>query len=130
MILADDLDPADVSKTLRLRASQSWKRGQKYAFSLQGGKSLDFSTVHEGGGWRKNLPASQAALPLSSQLLFWARTLRGRSKAIARLTAAGHLCILNCYIGTRETASVILPPDLQVGLAHLGLEIRLSVIAR
>jgi hypothetical protein len=67
---------------------------------------------------------------LPSQLRSWARTLRGRSKAIAKLTAADHLCILNCYIGTRETASVILPPDLQVGLAHLGLEIRLSVIAR
>ena len=129
MILGDDLNPADVSTLLRLRPSQSWKRGDMHSCSLPGGSSLEFSTVHNWGGWKKKLPASQAARTLPGQLRFWARTLRGRSGAIAKLTAAGHLCALDCFIGTEATASVVLPPELQMGLAQLGLELRLSVWA-
>jgi hypothetical protein len=55
--------------------------------------------------------------------------LRGRVKAISKLANAGNLCVLDCYIGTDSTASIIVPADLQSELAALGLELRLSVFA-
>jgi hypothetical protein len=94
---------------------------------LPDGRKITFETSHGWGGWKKFLPASQGSRLLTGQLRFWVRTLRGRAKAISKLTAAGHLCALNCYIGTDETASILLPADLQAGLAQLGLELRISV---
>jgi hypothetical protein len=113
MVLGTSLDPADVSSALGLRPTQAWMRGD----------------THKWGGWKKSLPASQTNKPLPSQLRFWIRTLRGRAKAISKLVATGHLCTLDCYIGTASTASIIVPADLQSELAALGLELRLSVFA-
>ena len=124
MILGDDLDPSGVSTMLGLRPTKTWKRGDAHASD-----KLTFPSSHEWGGWKKGLPASQASRSLPSQLRFWLRTLRGRARAISKLTNAGHLCVLDCYIGTEATASLILPRDLQAGLAQLGLELRISISA-
>jgi len=113
MVLGTSLEPSDVSGALGLRPTQTWRRGDS----------------HKWGGWKKSLPASQLAKPLPSQLRFWVRTLRGRTKAISKLAAAGHLCALDCYIGTDSTATIIVPSDLQSELSSLGLELRLSVFA-
>ena len=118
IILGTALDPQEVSRALRLRPAQSWKRGDTR------GKS-----AYDWGGWKKFLPASQESRPLASQLRYWARTLKGLSKPLSKLTNAGHICMLDCFIGTDATASIVIPSDLQSELAALGLEIRLSVWA-
>ena len=113
MVLGTSLEPADVSRLLKLRPTNAWRRGDSHAW----------------GGWKKSLPTSQIARPLPSQLRYWVRVLRGRAKAISKLVATGHLCALDCYIGTSSTASIVVPADLQSELATLGLEMRLSVFA-
>lgn len=129
MILGRDLDPSVISTNLRLRPTQSWQRGDTKSVALPGANTLAFASVHEWGGWKKTLPASHATRPLPGQLHFWIRTLHGRSKVFERLSASGHHCALDCYVGTAATASMILSPDLQRELAALGLELRLSVFA-
>jgi hypothetical protein len=113
MVLGTSLEPSEVTSVLGLRPTKAWGRGDSHAW----------------GGWRKSLPASQTHKPLPGQLRFWVRTLRGRVRAISKLSKAGHLCALDCYIGTDSTASIIVPADLQSELAALGLELRLSVFA-
>ena len=122
MILGEDLDPTVVSQTLKLRPSQSWKRGAPQSL-----KGVALDSTHSWGGWKKFLPPSQKARPLPAQLRYWVRTLRGRERMLAKLAASGHWCTLDCYVGTDATASLILPVDLQRSLSALGLDLRLSV---
>ena len=125
LILGDALDPALVSRSLRLRPSQSWKRGeQKRSIGIA------FHSLHAWGGWKKFLPPAQEQKELTSQLRYWVRTLRGRGPAFAQLARSGYHCSLDCFVGTNATASLIFPPDLQGSIAALGLELRISVSTR
>ena len=117
MILGDDLDPQSVSKALRMRPTRSWMRGESP-------KESEF--LYEWGGWKKSLPNTQLSQSLGRQLAFWVRALHGRTQAIAELTRSGHLCALNCYVGSSGTASIIVPVELQQALAAIGLELRIS----
>jgi hypothetical protein len=114
MILGEDLVPAEVSALLGLRPNQSWKRnesGQRW------------------GGWKKFLPQSKKDWPLDRQLRHWERILRGRGDTFTAISGRGNLCVLDCYIGSDATASIIFPVELQTSLAALGLELRLSIFA-
>ncbi len=122
IILGNDLDPAHVSRMLKLRPSKVWKRGDS-----QTSGRLTFDSTYSWGGWKKFLPAAQNSRSLPSQLRYWARTLRGRERIISALVDSGHRCTLDCYIGTDTTASLILPTDLQQSLSALGLDLTFSV---
>lgn len=121
MILGSNLDPLSVSRSLRLRPTQAWRQGEP--------KTHDCSSSHEWGGWKKALPNAQFTQPLSRQLAFWVKALSGRAQAIAKLTRAGNSCALSCYIGSSDTASIIISPELQRAVAALGLELQLSFFA-
>ena len=125
LILGDALDPALVSRCLRLRPSQSWKRGEQ-----KRSMGIAFDSVHAWGGWKKCLPPAQEQKDLTSQLRYWVRALRGRAPAFAQLTKSGHHCSLDCFVSTDATASIVFPPDLQVSMAALGLELRISLFSR
>ena len=122
MILGDDLDPTFVSRSLKLRPSQSWRRGEPQSI-----RGVSLESTASWGGWKKFLPPSQKPRPLPSQLRYWVRTLRGRERALAKLAASGYWCSLDCYVGSDTTASLVLPVDLQRSLGVLGLDVRISV---
>jgi hypothetical protein len=120
MFLGDDLIPSEVSTVLRLRPTKSWARGEPRGAS---------PSVHDWGGWKKSLPESRLSHSFPSQLHFWVRTLRGKEDQLLSLSEAGYLCALNCYVGSRATASIILSPKLQRAVAAIGLELRMSFFA-
>ena len=122
LILGDDLDPAFVSRSLRLRPSRSWRRGEQKRVM-----GIAFDSQYSWGGWKKFLPPSQQHKELPGQLRYWMRTLRGRAPAFAKLASSGHYCSLDCFLTTDATASLIFPPDLQLSLSSLGLDLRISV---
>ena len=122
LILGDELDPAFVSRSLGLRPSRSWRRGEQKRVM-----GLAFESKYSWGGWKKFLPPSQRHKELPGQLRYWMRTLRGRAPAFAQLTSSGLYCSLDCFLTTDATASLILPPDLQRSLSSLGLDLRFSV---
>ena len=117
MFLGEALSPAEITRSLRMRPSKSWSRGELNRLG---------TAEHQYGGWKKQLPESQMSRPLASQLRFWVRALRGHAAAISALSSEGHVCALNCYVATAETASIILPTERQAELSNLGLELRLS----
>jgi hypothetical protein len=120
MILGEDLDPAVVSRLLKLRPNRSWQRGAP--------KTLT-GPVHAWGGWKKFPPMSVQAKSLDAQLRYWVRTLNARTGALRKLGSLDHYCALDCYISTDATASIIVNPDLQRGISSLGLDLRISVFA-
>ena len=122
MILGNDLDPAHISRALKLRPAKAWKRGDRKTSG-----HLTFDSTYSWGGWKKFLPTSQENRPLPSQLRYWVRTLRGREHIFSALVDSGHRCILDCYLGTDATASLILTADLQQSLSALSLDITVSV---
>ncbi|KAB2310644.1 DUF4279 domain-containing protein [Betaproteobacteria bacterium SCN2] len=121
MILGNNLDPQSVSRSLRLRPTQAWRQGEP--------KTRDLHSTYEWGGWKKALPNAQLTEQFARQLAFWVKALAGRAKAISKLSRAGNLCALNCYIGSSGTASIVIPPELQRAIAALGLELQLSFFA-
>lgn len=126
MLIGHELDPRVVSTVLGMRPTRSWKRGElKRAPS---GRVLS-GEPHSHGGWKKSLPASELTQPLSRQLRFWVVKLRGKARAISDLSGHGNVCALSCYVGTSDTASIILPAALQSDIGALGLELRLSFFA-
>lgn len=126
LVLGDELQPRNVSRTLGLRPTQSWSKGDP---KQNTGRKASKISVHSWGGWKKAAPASQSALPFSSQLRYWVRTLRHKTPQLLKLTRQGHLCVLNCYLATSATASIVIPSVLQLEVATLGLELRLSAFA-
>jgi hypothetical protein len=120
-VVGDDLDPGEVTRTLRLFPSQSWRRGEPMGHAP--------NSTYRGSGWKKSLPEAELALPLEGQLLYWVRELYGRAEGIYRLVRAGHECSLVCYIGSSGSASIVLPVALQKAVAALGLQLEISFFA-
>jgi hypothetical protein len=119
MILGLDLKPGEVSKLLRMRPNQSWRKEYR---KLSGEK-------HQWSGWKKSMPASLQSKNLDSQLAYWCRKLKGRGSAIRRLSTPRNNCVLRCFVITHETASIIIGKQLQQALARTGLVIELAISA-
>jgi Domain of unknown function (DUF4279) len=117
MVIGQKLVPRSVTQLLRLRPSNSWQKGDP--------NSLGTNT-RVSGGWKRALPQSLEAKELHVQLGYWCRLLEGRKQAIRTLAKREELCALDCLAISENTVSIILLPSLQLAVAKLGLEFRLS----
>jgi hypothetical protein len=120
LITGRDLDPDLVSKTLGIRPSQSWRRGDTIGSSSSPAKAKN-------GGWKKFVAVAKRNAYLESQLSWWASTLRSKVKAIRKVNALGYNCRLSIFAASDATVSVVVPVSLQRALASLGLPWELSV---
>lgn len=121
MFLGEELDPKEVSRLLHMRPTQAWHRGERIAHAP--------ASTHQWGGWKKSLPKSLECAPLERQLRFWTKTLADRAGDILSLEQLGYVCALNCYVGTKSTASLTLPNALLRAIAAIGVELRVSCFA-
>ncbi len=117
VVIGEELIPRSVTHLLRLRPSKSWQKGDP--------NSLGTNT-RLSGAWKRALPQSLEAKELHIQLGYWCRLLEGRKQAIRTLARREELCALDCLVISQNTASIILLPSLQLAIAKLGLEFRLS----
>lgn len=127
MILGDALEPAIASKELSLIPSQSWRKGDQKEHTRADGSKLVLDSRHEWGGWKLFVDPKCRDSPLESQIESLCETLHGKAEVIARLKSNGMHCILDLFLTTNATASLILSEDLQNSLLSLGLEIQLSI---
>src|SRR5688572_23746113 len=118
MILGKLLDPKAVSRALRMKPNQYWRKGER----KQVGDSL-----HQWGGWKKWPPASVRSKPLVQQLRYWAKELESLSDAIGEISSAKNQCILDCFVSTDGTMSIVLDSELQRRVSALGVELHLSI---
>jgi hypothetical protein len=120
VITGESLDPDDVSRNLGLDPDQAWRKGDTKQFGER---------VHRypHGGWKRYLPESFRNQPFEDQLAYWASLLGDHLMVFREIEHQGHDCVLSCFITTDETASIVVPPELQCALASLGLNIELSV---
>ena len=121
VVIGEKLVPRSVTQLLRLRPSKSWQKGDP--------NSLGTNT-RVSGGWKRALPQSLESKELHLQLGYWCRLLEGRKQAIRTLAKREELCALDCLVISEKTASIILLPSLQLAVAKLGLEFRLSFWVR
>ena len=128
IILGDDLDPDVVSEELSLRPWQSWRRREHKKYIRKDGSVREFDSRHSWGGWKLLIDPEHKEDLLESKLQFWCDLLQDRIEAIDRLKVRGYHCVLDLFITTDATASIIIPVELQKAIASLGLEIQLSVI--
>ena len=117
LVIGENLIPRSVTQLLRLRPSKSWQKGDP--------NSLGTNT-RVSGAWKRALPQSLEAKEFHVQLGYWCRLLEGRKQAIRTLANREELCALDCLVLSENTASIILSPKLQLAVAKLGLELRLS----
>lgn len=128
IVLGRDLNPDTVSHELSLTPSKSWSKGEQKQIERSDGSQRVFDSRYEWGGWKLFMDSKLNNDLLEAQLQFWIDLLQDKTEAITRLKSHGLQCLLDVFITTDATASVVLPEELQKSLAALGLEIELSIM--
>jgi Domain of unknown function (DUF4279) len=119
IITGTSLDPAHVTRLLRMKPFTSWRPGDR----------VTKSSLHREGGWIAKLSASAHSRPIESQLKAWLRKLTSAAAPIRRLQAEGYYCRLRWFVATESTVSIVLPNELQRALARLNLHWEISMFA-
>jgi hypothetical protein len=127
MILGHNLEPHEVSHTLDLKPSASWRKGETKGYTRADGTTVEFDSQHKWGGWRMNGDPQDTTL--GAQLARWCDLLRNRSTRIEQLRSRGCRCYLDVFLTTDDAAFVLLPQALLGALASLGVDVELSIWA-
>ena len=120
VITGDNLDPDVVSRHLNLEPDRVWRKGDE---RVVGSKVHSYAS----GGWKRFMDQTLRGEYLEEQLRYWVSLLTGRRVSLQDFRDRGWNCVLSCFIGTDETASIVLPAAFQQELADLGVDIELSV---
>src|SRR5262245_14092738 len=103
MILGDSLDPRNVTRALRMRPTQQWRRGER--------DRVVPTHIYEWGGWKKWSTDKESKKELIEALEHWCLKLTPRKAELARLSRSGNQIFLDfCLVG--ETSELCLPPQL------------------
>lgn len=120
MVVGELLDPGLVSQELEMTPSECWRKGDKKKVG---------ESHHEWGGWKKFLPEAVKAKSFELQLQYWVVELNSKASVLSQLCMSGNRCLLDCFITTEATASLLLSAKLQQQVAALGAEIQVSIWA-
>jgi len=125
LVLAEDLDPDVVTKSLLQFPDQSWRRGepQPIRATVASARAADW------GGWKKFIPADFESRSVEEQLEFWASSLRDRSSEIAVLRSLGHELFLDCSISASFPFLIEMSDSLQLQLGALHLNVDFHIFA-
>jgi uncharacterized protein DUF4279 len=127
MVLGTNLEPDVVSEQLKLVPSASWRRHERTSVERRDGTKLVFRSKHEWGGWTLSLNARMKEAPLEKQLAYWSSRLKSRRSGLRRLQARRWWPVLDIFLVTSATASIVLPQRQVKALASLGLDLRVSI---
>ena len=117
------LDPGEVTRLLRIRPFQSWRRGDARTI-----RAVRLDSARE-GLWKGRPPASVRTRLIEVQLNWWASRLAPSASRILRLQRQGCYCRLSWFMTTDATVSIVLPNNLQRALSKLNLHWEFSVFA-
>lgn len=123
IVLGDDLDPGEVTRSLAMFPNQAWKAGEVPQIETPEGRWIAIPRAAEWGGWKKFMPEECANELLDDQLEYWAAELHSKSHAVAELRARGWSVTLDCYLSTHEVDTTKLTADLLRKLAALGADV-------
>jgi hypothetical protein len=124
IIWGGDFDPDEVTRTLRLKPTRTWRKGERRSFRRADG-SIHLGSRRPWSGWKKWMTDRFRERPLESQLSFWLRLLTRRS-ALGKLRKNGAVVELNCCLIHRGSVNVTLPAAMISKLAALGVQLDIT----
>lgn len=124
MVLADELDPNQITKAFSLQPSQYWRKGEKKSFARKGKKTITFKSKYKWGGWKHHYPSPKSEIALVQKLTAVALKLRKRKTQLHSLVENDHHIFLVSLI--QKTSTVCIPPKLHSLLGDLGINLQLD----
>jgi len=121
VITGENLDPDVVTEKLSLIASQSWRRGETKEFP-SGRKH-----IYPHGGWKLFAHEQEISLPIELQFQAWTARLAPKAEEIKALAAAGLSVVLDCYLATKNAATIQIDAKLLAALGALGVEVNFNI---
>lgn len=122
IITGRTLDPASVTQLLGITPSESWRAGEALEIS---GRAL--KRTRDEGGWKYHFERDKREAGIEFQLEAWAHILNDRADALKQLISQGNRCRLSWFVASGATVSIVIPSELQLELARLGLDWEISI---
>jgi hypothetical protein len=126
LIWGGHFDPQEVTRTLRLKPTKAWRKGERTSFRRTDGSVHYFDSRRPWSGWKKWMTDRFRERPLESQLSFWLRLLTPRRSALWKLRKNGAVVELNCCLIHRGSVNVTLPAAMISKLAALGVQLDIT----
>jgi hypothetical protein len=124
IVLGDDLDPGEVTRTLGMFPHQAWQAGEVPQIETPDGRWIAAPRSVEWGGWKKFMPKECHDALLENQLEYWVAELQSKSQAVAGLRSRGWSVTLDCYLSARDVDITTLTTDLLGKLAAVGADVK------
>ena len=124
VVVANNLDPNQVTKAFGMRPSQCWRKGEKKSFISKGKKIITFKSKHKWGGWKYHFPSPKSEIALVQKLTAVALKLRKRKTRLRSLVENDHHIFLISLL--QKTSTVCIPPKLHYLLGNLGINLQLD----
>lgn len=116
------LDPASVTQLLGITPSDSWRAGEALEISGHVVK-----TARDEGGWKYHFDRERRDASIEFQLEAWTHILHDKADALKQLRSRGNYCRLSWFAASGATVSIVIPSELQLELARLGLDWEISI---
>jgi hypothetical protein len=122
IITGRTLDPASVTQLLGITPSKSWRAGEALEIS-----DRPLKRARDEGGWKYDFERGKRDASIEFQLEAWTHILNDKADALKQLISQGNHCRLSWFAASGATVSIIIPSELQLQLARLGLDWEISV---
>jgi hypothetical protein len=123
MVWGGDPDPQGITRSLRMRPSRSWRKGERQSYKSNGGSTHEFKSIHQWSGWKRWLSDRERRRPVERQVQLWVSRLRPHAAALRRLRSRGINVEINCCVIWDTSVSVRLSHELISSLAVLGVDL-------
>jgi hypothetical protein len=122
IVTGKTLDPELVTRSLGITPSDSWRPGEVVEVAAR-----SFTKLHEEGGWKYHFDHEKKDASIEFQLETWTHILRDKVRALKYLRSQGNYCRLSWFAASSGTVSIVIPTELQLELASLGLDWEISI---
>jgi hypothetical protein len=116
------LDPDSVTQLLGITPSESWRAGEPLEVS---GHLI--KTARDEGGWKYHFDRDRRDASVEFQLEAWTHILHDKTDALKHLRSEGNYCRLSWFAASGATVSIVIPSEMQLELARLGLDWEISI---
>jgi len=125
-IWGGDFDPSDITRSLRLRPTKAWQKGDRKSFRRNDGTIHYFNSHYEWSGWKKWTTDLARQQSLELQLRRWAKLLEPRAAALRQIRRNGASIELNCFVASDKSIAVTLPAELLAALGSWGVGVEIT----
>lgn len=120
IIIGESLDPATITRLLKLKPSRQWRKGDRKSFQRRDGSVHYFDSIHKWGGWKLWSTEAQRKKEMDKQIERWLVLLTKKKKELAQIRRSDSEIFLDCCI-VGEADSICLSPEILTQMAQLGL---------